>query len=150
MIYFYFLCDCIRKNKQSKRARTLDGECSRVAHALLCWPTVSEVDVDAMTIEVFPPISCYVLLPCDRWQQWGTLTEVHRTWKCGWNRGVSLNSSGGQKWHLLTFIAVLCTFLEIKQLMWAKWGSLRCFSILIKEMWKTCVFQTAIHNFHLF
>ena len=30
----------------------------------------------------FPPIYCSVLLLCDRWQQRGTLTKWHLTWKC--------------------------------------------------------------------
>jgi len=41
----------------------------------------------------FPPISHYILLPCDRWKQRGSLTEWHLTWKCIWSKGVSLNSS---------------------------------------------------------
>ena len=47
----------------------------------------------------FPPISHYVLLLCDRWQQRGTLTEWHLTWECVWSEGVSLNSSIWKK-HL--------------------------------------------------
>ena len=30
----------------------------------------------------FPPRFCYILLPCDRWQQRGSLTEWCLTWKC--------------------------------------------------------------------
>ena len=41
----------------------------------------------------FPPIPRYIFLPCDRWQQRGTLTQWHLTWKCVWSKGVELNSS---------------------------------------------------------
>ena len=50
----------------------------------------------------FPPILHYILLPCDRCQQRGTLTKWHLTWKRIWRKGVSLNSSmwkNGTHWH---------------------------------------------------
>ena len=41
---------------------------------LLCWPTVSEMDVGGGTRGwTFPPVFHYMLLPCDRWQQSGGL-----------------------------------------------------------------------------
>ena len=54
----------------------------------------------------FPPVFCYVLLPCDIWQQRGSLIEWHLTWKCIWSKGVSLNFCMLKKWHphRLTFI----------------------------------------------
>ena len=36
----------------------------------------------------FPPISHSMLLPCDRWQQRGSLTQRCLTWKCGWRKGM--------------------------------------------------------------
>jgi len=50
----------------------------------------------------FTPISHYILLQCDRWQQRGSLTPWRLTWKCGWNEGVSLNASMQKNcthWH---------------------------------------------------
>ena len=52
----------------------------------------------------FPPIFLYVLLPCDRWQQRGSLSQQCLTWKCRWSKGVSLNASMQKKRHPLTFI----------------------------------------------
>ena len=45
----------------------------------------------------FPPTSRYILLPCDRWQQSGRLTKWRLTWKRGWSKSVSLNSSMQKK-----------------------------------------------------
>jgi len=50
----------------------------------------------------FPPILHYILLPCDRCQQRGTLTKWHLTWKRIW-RGVT-EFLHVEKWHPLTFI----------------------------------------------
>ena len=46
-------------------------------HILLGWPTVSEADVGDMTVEDEPSqqYSDTCLLPCDRWQQRGSLTN---------------------------------------------------------------------------
>ena len=84
---------------------------------LLCWPTTSEADVGGMAIEVEPSHQyCYILLPCDRWQQKGSLTEWHLTWKC-----VRI-PLWGNKWHPLTFIDTCWIFMGTKQQMWAQWG----------------------------
>jgi len=45
----------------------------------------------------FPPIFHYILLPCDRWQQRGTVTEWHLIWECVWSEGMELNSSMQKK-----------------------------------------------------
>ena len=45
----------------------------------------------------FPPIFHSILSSCDRWQQRGSLTEWHLTWKCVRSRGVLLNSSVQKK-----------------------------------------------------
>ena len=47
----------------------------------------------------FPQIFCYMLLPYDRRQQGGSLTEWCLTWKSVWSKGESLNSSMLKKWH---------------------------------------------------
>ena len=70
----------------------------------------------------FPPIFHSVLLPCDRWQQRGSLTKWRLTWKCIWSKGVELNSSLRKKWHLLTFSDACWMCMETKQWMWAQWG----------------------------
>jgi len=46
---------------------------------------------------IFPSVFCYFLLPCDRWQQRGTQTKWHLTWKCLWSKGVELNSAMQKK-----------------------------------------------------
>ena len=54
----------------------------------------------------FLPKFFYILLPCDRWQQRGSITKWHLTWKSGWIKGVPLNSSMWKKnrthWHTST------------------------------------------------
>ena len=45
----------------------------------------------------FSSVSHAILLPCDRLQQRGTLTEWCLTWKCIWSKGVELNSSTRKK-----------------------------------------------------
>ena len=89
---------------------------------LWCWPAMSEVDVGGWygsTDWTFPSISHYVLLPRDRWQQTGSLTEWCLTWKCGWSKRMELNSSTWKTWHPLPFINTCWTFLEW---VWAQWG----------------------------
>jgi len=53
------------------------------------------------TGQTFSPISRSMLLPCDRWQQRGTLTQWCLTWKRGLSKGVALNSSMWEKWARL-------------------------------------------------
>ena len=49
---------------------------------LLCWPTATEVGVDGTTVEAEPSYQSHCILsPCGRWQQQGSLTEWHLTWK---------------------------------------------------------------------
>jgi len=71
----------------------------------------------------FLTIFYYMLLLCDRWQQRGSLTEWRFTWKCVWNKGMSLNSSMPRRWYPLTFIDSCWTFMETKQWIWAQWGA---------------------------
>ena len=49
----------------------------------------------------FPPILHYILLLCDKWQQRGSPTEWHPTWKCVGSKGVPLNSSVWKKMALV-------------------------------------------------
>jgi len=60
----------------------------------------------------FPAIFHYVLLLCDKWQYRGSLTKWRLTWKCGWSKCVTLNSSTWKKWHPLTFINASWMFTE--------------------------------------
>jgi len=76
----------------------------------------------------FPPTFHYILLPCDEWQQRDSVTKRHLTWKCGWRKGVSLNSTMQKKQHPLTFINPCWMFLETIQWMWAQWGGGWCVS----------------------
>ena len=58
----------------------------------------------------FSIIFHYILLQCDRWQQRGSPTKWHLTWKCIWSKGVSLNSSTWKKLHPLNFcLLFVCT-----------------------------------------
>ena len=60
----------------------------------------------------FPPISCSILLPYDRWQQRGSMTEeiwygsvcAAKVWKWGLRKDVSLNTFKQRKLHPLTFV----------------------------------------------
>ena len=70
----------------------------------------------------FPPIFCYILLLCNRWQQRGSLTEWHLTWKCGWSKGGSLNSS------MQKIVAPLKFNVNGDQWVWAQWGCGWCVS----------------------
>ena len=94
---------------------------------------------------IFPPISHYILLHCDKWQQRGTLTEWHLTWKYMWSKGVSLNSSMWKKWHPLTFTDTYWTLMETKQWMWTQWEM----SGVFQQWWQRCerqaMFQMAMH-----
>ena len=84
-----------------------------------------------------PSIFCYILFLCDTWQQKGNLTKWCQTWKDVLSKGVSLNSSMWKKWHPLTFINACWAFIEIKQWVWAQWGSGWCISAMVTVMWKT-------------
>ena len=84
----------------------------------------------------FTPIFHYMLLPCDRRQQ-RSLTKWRLAWKCGWSKGVSLNSSmQKKKWHPLTFINAFWMFMETEKWICAQWGSGWCVSAVTAK-WKT-------------
>ena len=96
---------------------------------LLYWPTTSEVVVGSMAVEI--ESSHYILLPCDRWQQRGSLIKWHLTWKCIRSEGVSSNSSMQKKLHPLTFVDACWTLMDTKQWMWAQWGGGWCASAVV-------------------
>ena len=103
---------------------------------LLCWSTTSEAD-DGSRGWIFPTIFHYMLLPCDRWQQMGSLTKWCLTWKCEWSKGVSLNSTMQKKLHPLTFTDVCWTFMVTKQWVREQWGGEWCGSAVVTAMQKT-------------
>ena len=78
----------------------------------------------------FPPIFHYILLLCDRWQQRGSLTECHLTWKCIWRKDVPLNCSLQKKWYSPMFTGACWMLMETTQWMWAQWCCGWCFSTL--------------------
>ena len=56
---------------------------------------------------IFPPISRYMLLPCDRWQKRGTLTDWRLPWKCTWNNVCHWDlpcRTNGTCWHSPTLV----------------------------------------------
>jgi len=79
----------------------------------------------------FPPIFHYMLLPCDRWQYRGSLTEWCLTWKSVWSKDVTEFLHAEKKWHPLTFINSCWTFMKTKHWMWAQWGSGWCGSAVV-------------------
>ena len=95
----------------------------------LRWPMMSERDKYwySSSSWTLPPISCYILLPCDRWQQRSSLTWKHR-----WSKGVSLNSpvqkKNGTHWHSSMLAE---HFRETEQWMWAQWGGRSCTSAVV-------------------
>ena len=70
----------------------------------------------------FPPVSHYMLLPCDRWQQRGNLTKWRLSWKCVWSKGVSLNSSMEKKAPIDIYRCLLHMYghqtVELNTVMW--------------------------------
>jgi len=86
--------------------------------SLWCWPTMLEAGVGG----TYPPVSCSILLPCNRWQQRGSLKKWCLKWQCEQSKGVELNSSTQTKWYPVTFINIFWMFMEVKQWLWAQWG----------------------------
>ena len=89
---------------------------------LWCCPTISEVDVGGMAVEVEPSYQYSIIFCC-------YVTDGSRgaAWQNGiWHgsayKSVKLNSSMWKKWHPLTFTDACWTFMETKQWMWAQWG----------------------------
>jgi len=91
---------------------------------LFWWSMMSEADVSGMAVEAEPShkysLKCCC---CVTQQQRGSLTKWHLTYMHLWNKEVSLNSFTHRKWQLLTLINAFWIYLEIKQWMWAQWGS---------------------------
>ena len=94
----------------------------------------------------FPPISHYILLP---WQRRGSPTTWHLTWKCMWNKRVSLNFSMRKKWHSVTSVNTFLTFLKTKQWMGAQWVAFQqwwqCFTSTGADFYK-CSMQALVYH----
>ena len=72
-----------------------------VSPILLCWPIMSEADVDHMEVEVEIPVNIPLhFVAIQQMQQRSSLTEWCLTWKCAWSKGVSPL----KKLHLLTLM----------------------------------------------
>ena len=65
------------------------------------WSMTSKTNAGGVTVEGKPSHQyyCYFLVPHDRWQQMGSLTKWHPTWK----KGSMEFSSIQRKWHSLAF-----------------------------------------------
>ena len=74
------------------------------------------------------PIFHYVLLPCNRWQQRGSLIKWHLTWSAYETKVCHWNSSVWKKWHPLTYTDSCWPLMETKQSLLAQWGSGWCAS----------------------
>jgi len=86
--FVYVLIKSIKKNEFC---------CFKYIKYSLCWmraapkvmPPIFWCRWDGSRDWTFPPIFHYLLLSCDRWQQRGSLTEWHLTWKGIWSRSVT-------------------------------------------------------------
>ena len=98
----------------------------------------------------FPPVFHSMLLPCDRWQPRGSLTERCLTWKCTWSRSVwnwiPPCRNSGTHWHPLTRAEVDRD--QTKQWTWAQWWGGYCVSSGVAVMWRQATFQKAIYRCH--
>jgi len=104
---------------------------------LWCWPMTSRYKWwYGSRSWTFWPIFHYILLPCNRWQQKGSLTKWHLTWRSVWSKGVEVNSSMLKKWHSWTFTDTCWTLMEIKQRMTEQRSSGWCVSAVAIAMWK--------------
>jgi len=87
------------------------------------------------------------MLSCDRWLQRGSLTKWNLTWKCGWSKRVSLNSSIQNLWHPLTFVYACWMFLEIKHCEHSE-----VVGAAFQQWWqwhkRQATFWTAMHSCH--
>ena len=76
----------------------------------------------------------YILLPCNRLQQRGSLTKLRPTWNCIWSKDVELNPCRFK--NTPVDIHLHWMFMETKQCMLAQWGGGWCISALTTVMWK--------------
>ena len=88
---------------------------------LLCWPVTLQADAGGMAVEVEPSNQYSILFPRDRWQQSGSLTEWHLTWKCVWSKDVSWNSCRQKKMAPVDIHWCLLNVYGAKQWMQARW-----------------------------
>jgi len=97
----------------------------------------------------FPLILCCILLPRDRWQQRGILTNGN--WhESVYEAEVSLKSSVQKKLHPLTFIKACWPYMETKQWISAQWGGGWSVSAVATAMWKTSHVWDGHADFYLF
>lgn len=76
----------------------------------------------------FPPIICYILLLCDKWQQRSDMINMRQTWKFIWSKGLPLNSSVWKKMAPTDIIDACWTVMETNQWMRAQWRGGWCVS----------------------
>jgi len=89
-------------------------------------PTLSEVNVDGISVEVELSHQHSIIFWCcevdsNKWAAW-------KKWQWVWGKGVLWNSSMKKKFHQLTFIKAWCIFMETKQWIWVQWDSGWCIS----------------------
>ena len=90
----------------------------------------------------FPPIFHYMLLPCDRWQQRGSLKMASDM-----KQRCAIEFLHMVKWYPLTFIDAMWTFMETKQWMWAQRGLGGAFQRWQKWHERQTMFWTVTQNF---
>lgn len=109
---------------------------------LLCWSTTPEAHT-----EVEPSQQHEILLPCQRWQQRGSLTKQCLKWKLILSKGVELNTSMRKMLHPLTFIDIfsVCmeTRLDVSTVRGEWWGSAVTRAIVVCLHW--CRYLQAWH-----
>ena len=94
---------------------------------LLYWPTVRGRwwSYDSRNWH-FLPIFHYVLLPYNRWQQRGSVTQWRLMWECIWSKGEEWNSSVRKKDHPVIFTNTCWMSAETRMWMCAWWGGGWC------------------------
>jgi len=100
---------------------------------LWCWPSMPEADFGVMTVEVEPShhysitFCCYVTDGSRGavWQNDISHGNAYGAKVCHWI------TQCGKKCNLLTFIDTCWKLMEIKQRIWAQWGSMWCVSAMV-------------------
>jgi len=82
---------------------------------------------------------------------WQTAAEGHcdrrcPTWKSGWSKGVSQNSSMQKRWYSLIVTDTCWTFMETNQWMWVQWGGSGVFQQWQQYCGRQAVFCMASHS----
>jgi len=89
--------------------------CSKRNVSYFIMPVTSEADAGGNGSQdwIFPPVFCYILLLCDRWQQRGSLLKCHLTWECKWSKG----------WNWISTCRKNCTYWDSSTLAECLWRS---------------------------